>query len=338
MKILSGIAAALVALVAMQNGASALDKVVMTYARDSIIWTPIYIARRLGYFQEQGIDLEVVPVPTGAAALTAVTTGSAQVAVGTPATTIRAREQGYKVKIIGALVNQAAYQLVIREDVARKLNLTSATPMSERVKKLKGLTISTNGAGGAPDNTLQYILREAGLNPQTDVTITPIPSDQAVLAVFAQKRIDGLIRSAPTTVMIIEKHNAHRMIDFAKGEYEPLSGVLSSAITVGEPWLDKNPDLAVRLLRALNRGLKLLQDNPAEAKVAVRSFFPDLDQTLFDYSWDGHVAIFRSSVSIQRNDINRVIDFIKVLENKPVTGDPEQSYTNRYSDLAEHQK
>lgn len=102
--------------------------------------------------------------------------------------------------------------------------------------------------------------------------------------------------------------------------------------------LTPNPDLAVRLLRALNRGLKLLQDNPAEAKVAVRSFFPDLDQTLFDYSWDGHVAIFRSSVSIQRNDINRVIDFIKVLENKPVTGDPEQSYTNRYSDLAEHQK
>jgi NitT/TauT family transport system substrate-binding protein len=335
---LAGVVAALVVTVTLSDGAVARDKIVMTYARDSIIWTPIYIARKLGYFQEQGIDLEVVPVPTGAAALTAVTTGSAQVAVGTPATTIRAREQGYKVKIIGALVNQAAYQLVVREDVAKKLNLTSATPMVERIRKLKGLTISTNGAGGAPDNTLRYVLREAGLNPDSDVTITPIPSDQAVLAVFGQKRIDGFIRSAPTTVMVIEKHKALRMIDFAKGEYKPLSGILSSAITVGEPWLEKNPDLAVRLLRALNRGLKLLKDRPAEAKAAVRSFFPNLDPTLFDYSWDGHVEIFRSGVSVQRDDIDRIIAFIKTLENKPVKGDPEQSYTNRFSDLAEQSK
>ncbi len=177
--------------------ARAADHVVIAQSNESLIWAPLYIARKLGYFQDEGIDIDVVVVKSGPAALTAVNAGSAQMALGFPATPIEAVGKGFKLKIIAELSNQFIAELMLRKDVADKLRVSDRSPITQRIKALRGLTIATNGTGSANDYLLERIIRDAGLKPDVDVTITPIGGGPTILAAFDQHRIDGFV-ATPT--------------------------------------------------------------------------------------------------------------------------------------------
>ena len=335
---LASIALALAAgLVALPTASRAVDRVVVTQSSNVVMWTLMYVARKLGYFKDEGIDLEVVVVKSGPDALAAVTAGSAQISMGFPATPIRAVEKGHKVRIFAALTNQFIGELMLRGDVAKRLNITDATTMDERLRKLKGLTISTNGAGSAADYLLQSIIRGAGMKPDTDVTITPIAGDAPTLAALELKRIDGFMTSPPTNDIARKKFGAWQLIDFTRGEYKPIDGILYVSLNAEEKWLEANPELAARVVRACARALKLLKDNPAAAKEAVRSFFPAMEAEMFDAAWAGMLPSFPATPRIQPDSIRGIVDFMGTMDGKPVKVDQDKVYTNRIVDLAERQ-
>ena len=180
--------------------ARAADHVVIAQSNESLIWAPLYIARKLGYFQDEGIDIDVVVVKSGPAAVTAVNAGSAQMALGFPATPIEAVGKGFKLKIIAELSNQFIAELMLRKDVADKLRVTAMVHRSPAGHEggIRGLTIATDGTGRRPnDYLLERIIRDAGLKPDVDVTITPIGGGPTILAAFDQHRIDGFV-ATPT--------------------------------------------------------------------------------------------------------------------------------------------
>ena len=329
------IAAALaVGLLALPTASHALDRVVVTQSSNVLMWTPMYVARKLGYFKNEGIDLEVVVVKSGPDALAAVTSGSAQISMGFPATPIRATEKGHKVRIFAALTNQFIGELMLRGDVAKRLQITDATPMAERLQKLRGLTISTNGAGSAADYLLQSIVRGAGMKPDTDVTITPIAGDAPTLAAAELKRIDGFMTSPPTNEIARKRLGAHQLIDFTRGEYKPIDGILYVSLNAEDKWLEANPELAARVVRACGRALKLLRDNPGAAKEAVRSFFPEMEPEMFEAAWSSMLPSFPDSPRILPGSIRGIIDFMGTMDGKPVKVDQDNVYTNRIVDLA----
>ncbi len=332
---LFALAAAALWLTAQTGIARAADHVVIAQSNDSLIWAPLYVARKLGYFKDAGIDLDVVIVKSGPAALTAVNSGSAQIAMGFPATPIQAIGKGFNVKIFAELSNQFIAELMLRKDVAQKLKITDRTPIGQRIKSLRGLTIATNGTGSANDYLLERIIADAGLKPDTDVTITPIGGGSTILAALDQKRIDGFVATPPSNAIAVHDYGAVQLIDFAAGEYRPIAGIIYIGLAAGDAWLKENPQVAARTIHALARALALMHSDPAKAKAAVQSFFPDTAPPEFDSTWASELASFPKTPRLNPSDIAITMAFVSAMSEQPVRVDSAQIFTNDYVNLAE---
>ena len=338
MKLLMLVAAVAITWAGQAGSAAAADTVVVAQSNDTLIWAPLYVARKLGYFAAEGINLDVVIVKSGPAALTAATTGSAQIAVGFPATPIQAAGKGIKVKIFAELSNQFIAELMLRTDVAQRLGITAASPIEQRIKALKGLTIATNGTGSANDYLLRRLATDAGMKPDTDMTIAPMGAGLTILAALDQKRIDGFVTTPPSNVIAAQGHAATQLIDFAAGDYRPIAGIIYIGLAASESWLQQNPQLAARTIRALGRALALMHDDPAAAKAAVRSFFPGTEQALFDASWDSQLASFPRSPRLTDADMAITMSFTALMEGRTAGVSASQVFTNEYVDLAARPK
>lgn len=324
--------------VTLRAGAAQPDRIVIAQSNDTLIWAPLYVARKLGYFQDEGINLDVAIVKSGPAALTAVTTGSAQIAMGFPATPIQAIGKGFDIRIFAELSNQFIAELMLRRDVADRLKITGQSPIEQRLSVLKGLTIATNGAGSANDYLLKRVITDAGMRPDVDVTITPIGAGATILAALDQKRVDGYVATPPSNFIALHDHATMQLIDFASGEYSPIAGIIYIALAAQGAWLKQNPQLAARVVRACGRALALMHDDPAAAKAATRSFFANTDQALFDASWDSQLASFPRTPRLTEADIAVTMAFAAQMNGQPLAIAADRIFTNEYVDLAEHAK
>ena len=316
----------------------AAERVVIAQSNDSMIWAPLYVARALGYLKDEDIDIDVAIVKSGPEAMTAVNTGSAQIAMGFPATPIQAIEKGFKVKIFAELCNQFIAELVLRKEVAAGLSIDAQMPVEARIKALKGLKIATNGTGSANDYLLRRMFRDAGMNPESDVTITPVGGEIAVLAALDQKRIDGFVATPPGNVVAVEGHQSVQIIDFAKGEFKPVAGMIYFGLTAQESWLKDKPQVAAGVVRALARALALMHDDDAKAKAAVRTFFPGTPQAQFDASWESQRGSFPRTPRLTERDVGVTMEFAAQMNANPLVSTSAAIFTNEIVDLAEAKK
>lgn len=332
------LAAALAAALATSLGtvsARAADKVIIAQPSHGFLYLPVYVARGKGFFKEEKIDLDVQVFAGGAPAMAAVISGNAHIYTGVPSTPIKAYAKGQPVRIWAAMMGQIGSNFVIQGDIAKRLKLTPQTSPDDRIKALKGLTIGINGPGSSLDQLIRYFLRNVGMNPDRDVTITPIgAAGSAMVAAFGQKRVDAFMFSSPTSDFAIKLHGAYMLFNLAKGEYPPLDGFLYVSFNSRADWLEKNPDVARRVARALWKGMKLMRENPKEAAEVVRKFFPKMDKQTFDLAWEGTRHAFPPTPALKRAQVERALKFLADTEGKAPQVDVEKVYTSKIVEAA----
>lgn len=213
--------------------------------------------------------------------------------------------------------------------------MAAASPIEQRIKALKGLTIATNGTGSANDYLLKRIIADVGLKADADVTITPIGAGATILAALDQKRIDGFVATPPINFISMQGHGAMQLIDFAAGAYKPVAGMIYIALAAPDDWLKANPHLAARMVRAVGRALALMHDDPVAAKAAVRSFFPGIEQSLFDAGWNSQSHSFPRTPRLAAEDVATTMAFVALMNGQPLRLEASQVFTNEYVDLAE---
>lgn len=327
----------LIAVIGLSVSASAnyaAEKVVVAQSNEVMIWAPMYVARGMGYFKEEGLDVEVTLVKSGPDALTAVMTGSANVTLGFPATPISAVIQGHDIQIFGVLASQFMAQLMLDGEVAERVGVTAQTPINERIAKLKGLSIATNAAGSAYDYLIRSVVTGAGLKPEEDVVTAPIGAGPAAYAALERKRVDGIITTSPTDRMAERGLGAFRLIDFTAGDYAPTDGLIYISLNASGDWLENNPETAASMLRALGRALALMQDDPDTAKRAVRPFFESMGQQVFDDSWETNLPAYSKSPVVKSEGLMKVLDLMEIMNGAPVIVELDDIYTNAYTERA----
>ena len=139
-----------------------LEKVKVAEVTHSIFYTPQYVAHSLGYFKDEGLDVELV-LTSGADKVTAaVLSGDVQIGFCGSEATIYVYNQGEKDYLItfAGLTKRDGSFLVSRKKYE---NFT--------VNDLKGSYIIGGREGGMPEMTLEWALTQNGINPRDDVTI-----------------------------------------------------------------------------------------------------------------------------------------------------------------------
>lgn len=141
---------------------SQLRKITIAEVAHTIFYTPQYVALELGYFEEVGLDVDLL-LANGADKVTAaVLAGDADIGFSGSEATIYVYNGGEKdyLKTFAQLTQKDGSFLVSREKIE-----------NFSLDNLKGKTIIAGRAYGMPEMTLRYVLKQNGINPDSEVTL-----------------------------------------------------------------------------------------------------------------------------------------------------------------------
>ena len=139
-----------------------LEKITVAEVAHTIFYAPQYVALEKGYFEDYGLDVELI-LANGADKVTAaVLSGDAEIGFSGSEATIYVYNGGEKdyLKTFAQLTQKDGSFLVSREKIE---NFT--------LDDLKGKTIIAGRAFGMPEMTLKYALKKNGINPDSEVEL-----------------------------------------------------------------------------------------------------------------------------------------------------------------------
>lgn len=144
------------------NEKEGLTKVAVAEVAHSIFYAPQYAAISKGYFEEEGIDVELTLTPGADAVTAAVLSGDVQIGFSGTEATIYVYNGGEKdyLQVFAALTKRDGAFLVSREKID---NFT--------LDNLKGKTVIGGRKGGMPEMTFEWALKEHNIDSKKDVNI-----------------------------------------------------------------------------------------------------------------------------------------------------------------------
>ena len=133
---------------------SELKKVTIAEVTHSVFYAPQYVAIEAGFFKDEGIDIDLLLTQGADKTMAALLSGEAEVGFMGPESSIYVYNQGSK-----------DYAINFAQVTKRDGNfLLSRTPMENfSLKDLVGKEIIGGRKGGMPEMTLEYVLKQNGL-------------------------------------------------------------------------------------------------------------------------------------------------------------------------------
>jgi putative hydroxymethylpyrimidine transport system substrate-binding protein len=224
----------------------------------------IYIAERLGYFAEAGLDVSIQTPSDPAAPIKQVAAGQTDLAISYEPEVVLAAEQGLDVLAVGALVDRPLTSLIWLKE--SKIG---------GIADLRGRTIATAGIP-YQDAYLETILARVGLTPSDVKTVNVgyglLPAlvggrAQAMLGGFRNvEGVDLRLRGKAPVVTPVDQ--------LGVPTYDEL------VLVANREALEEDPEAIRVFLAALARGTEAAVERPNETTEALLSANPDLDPEL----------------------------------------------------------
>ena len=235
---------------------------------------PALAAVELGYFQAQGIDMELVMISPAGRTMEALRDGRVDFVVGPAHATLSAFPGWQGAKLLAALSQHTYWLLVLRSALGVRPGDVAA---------VKGLRI---GAAPGPDAALRRLLAEAGIDPTRDsVELAPVPgSGEAgvsfgVHAAQALKEgvIDGFWANAMGAEVAVRSGIGSVVLDPRQGLGPPAARDYTfPALVTSDMLIEEFPEAAEGAVRAVVAVQRALRADPSRAsEVGQRLFPPD---------------------------------------------------------------
>lgn len=242
----------------------AQTKVTVALARNFItpaeeIFT-IAVPKQLGYFQEEGLEVEVITGNGSSAALLALVSGNADVAYASSISLASAVENGIPVKAFAGLTIKWPYYIAVPEGSS-----------IQSIADLKGKKVGIISRASASYLDLLANLHLAGLT-EKDVTILPVGVDAQAAAALRANQIDALDNYSDSFSNI---NNSGLKLRFLARPQE-MESLFSVTMVTNEKMLKEHPEVLAKFARAAYKGMIYTQQHPKEALALGCKEFPRL--------------------------------------------------------------
>lgn len=281
---------------------SDLKKVKVAEVTHSIFYAPQYVAHALGYFEEEGLDVELLLVPGADKVAASVLSGDVQIGFCGSEATIYIYNQGQEDCLINfaGLTKRDGSFIVSREKIE-----------DFTLDDLKGKTIIGGRIGGMPEMTLEYTLKEAGIDPNTDLTIDTSIEFAAMSGAFIGGTGDFVSLFEPNALQL--EQQGYGYVVASLGE---LGGVVPyTAYNAKKSYIESNPDVIEGFTKAIQKGLDYVHNNEVN----------DIADVILDYFPD-----------ISKNDLVTIIDRYKGIDSWFTTTYITEENFNHIQEIAEN--
>ncbi|MDQ0058059.1 ABC transporter substrate-binding protein [Paenibacillus harenae] len=282
------------------KGDSEKTKVRIGEVTRSLFYAPQYVAIEKGYFEEEGLDVELTTTPGGDKTMTALLSNVIDVALVGSETSIYVYQQGTDDPVINfaQLTQTDGTFLVAREaDSAFDWNT------------LKGKTFLGQRKGGMPQMAGEFALKKHGIDPHADLELIQNVDFANIPAAFASGTGDYVQLFEPTASIFEKEGKGHVVASFGTE-----SGNLPYTVFMAkQSYIKKNEKTVQAFTNAIHKAQLWVKDNSAEAIAdVVLPYFENVDRDILISSIDRYKqqGSFASDPIIDEAEWNNLLDVI----------------------------
>jgi len=297
---------------------SAADRVRIGYSSISGAYTPIWVAHDAGYFAKEGLQDDIILIPSGTQLAQVTVAGEIEIGSLNGSSAIAAALQGADLKIIGNSGNKMVFSLYVRPEI-------------KSVEALKGKKIGITRFGSAPDISVRYALRKYNINPDKDLTLIQLGFMATVAAGLQCGSIEGGVVSPPTQ-FAVDKAGFKELISITDMDFAFPNPAL---VAVG-PIIRSKPDVINRFIRAYVRGIHRARTDREFTYKSMAKYTKIQDQSVLQKAYDFYMSkVLEKAPYINMTGVQNVLDDLVKTVPAARNAKPEQFVDMRFLDTLE---
>ena len=280
---------------------SNLKKIKVAEVTHSVFYAPQYAAHALGYFEDEGLDVEIILTPGADAVAAAVLSGDVQIGFCGSEQTIYIYNQGEKDYLIN-------FSALTKKDgsflISRKEN------KNFKITDLKGSHIIAGRKGGMPSMTLKWALNQNGIDTNKDLNFDTSIAFASMNGAFIGGTGDYVTAFEPSASQLVKQGYGHIVASIGE-----LGGnVPYTTYSARKSYINKNKDVIEGFTKATQKGLDYVHNHTAEEiATKITSYFPDVSYNELVNSIKKYKDIdsWYETTAINEKDFDHIQEIIK---------------------------
>lgn len=230
----------------------------------SVFYAPLYAAIKEGFFEEEGLTIELTNGGGADKVMTAVLAGQSDIGLAGPEACIYVYNQGkedYPI-VFGQLTKRDGSFLFgrVKEDFSWE--------------NLRGKTIIGGRVGGVPEMTLEYVMKQHGVIPHVDATVDTSVQFNMMAGAFTGGTADYVTLFEPTATELQNEGKGYILTSIGQDSGE----IPYTAFFASQTYIRENSDTVQRFTNAVAKGQRWVQESTAaQIAASVADQFPDTD-------------------------------------------------------------
>ena len=222
-------------------------KIRVSSATKTLGYGPLWVASKQGFFDRQGLDVDLVVIRASDVGIQALAGGSLEIAGSAADAPIAAVEKGLDLVLIGGIIN----------------GLTQSVMAAKKFKTygdLRGATFGAISLTSGVTFALRHVLKAKGLDYPRDYKLLVIGGSPQTYAALTTGQIDAAALSLPLNYAAEESgfNEIGRFIDV-------IPNYQLAALSVKRSWADKNRPVVVRFMRSMVQTYRWIYQNKESA-------------------------------------------------------------------------
>ncbi len=241
------------------NGGSGgtVDVKIMVGGLSKQIYLPNELTQRLGYFQQEGLNVTLIDEASGQSSEDEVIAGQVQAGSGSYNHTIELQAKGKKMECV--------VQMGIAPGEAEMVSAKEAGSIHS-MADLKGKNLGVTELGSGTQTLTEALLARVGITPD-QVHFVPVGAGNTFIAAMQQGKIDAGMTTEPTISTHISQSDGNVLVDLRTptstqaalgGNYPFICLFMSNS------WVDSHKDVVQKIVNAYVKTLKYIQTHTAE--------------------------------------------------------------------------
>ena len=247
---------------ASSEGGEEVTKLRLSEVTHSVFYAPQYVAMSQGFFAEEGLEIELLNGGGADKVMTSVLTGEVEIGLAGPEACIYVLLEGREdsPKIFAQLTKRDGSFLVGRSDEDFSW------------ENLRGKTIIGGRKGGVPEMTLEYVMKQNGVEPHVDAVVDTSVQFNMMAGAFTGGNGDYVTLFEPTATEVELAGQGYILCSIGEESGEiPYTAYFASG-----SYMEAHPDVIQRFTNAIARGQKwIMEHTDEEVAEAIAPYFPD---------------------------------------------------------------
>ena len=247
-----------------KNNKNTLKEVKVAEVAHTIFYAPAYAAISKGYFEDEGIKINLTLTAGADKVTAAVLSGDVDVGFCGSEATIYVYNSGEKDYLVNfaRLTKKDGSFLVSRKKYD-----------NFKLEDLKGKTVIGGRKGGMPEMTFEWALKQNNIDPKNDLKIDTSVAFPAMEGAFIGGNADFVTLFEPNATSV-EKQG----LGYVVGYVGSFGGeVPYTAYNAKKSYIEKNKDIIDGFTKAVDKGLKYVKEtDPSVVAKDIYEYFPEL--------------------------------------------------------------